>query len=192
MRKVRKSGKLVYGVGVNDAEHTVSVDGKYCIFYKTWNGMLERGYSEPFKLKHPTYADVRVCSEWHLFSNFKAWMELQDYEGKQLDKDLLIRGNKVYGPESCVFVSGLVNKFMTDRALDRGLYPLGVSDVQGSKKFRARCSRLGSGSDYLGVFNTPEEAHAAYKKHKAKLAVELAGIQTDPRISAALLARYVN
>lgn len=45
-----------------------------------------------------------VCEEWLTFSNFKRWMEQQDYEGKALDKDLLVSQNKTYSSETCVFV----------------------------------------------------------------------------------------
>ena len=127
-------GKLVYGVGVNDADYVVSinetvgyVDGKrkeklvwICPFYRTWKGMLGRGYSEKLKLKYPSYKDVTVCEEWHLFSTFRAWMDQQDWEGLQLDKDLLVKGNKIYSPETCLFVSGQVNNFVLERGASRG------------------------------------------------------------------------
>lgn len=189
MRKVRKSGKLVYGVGINDATYTIVPKGeKCCPFYQRWRGVLERCYSEKLKKKHPTYVDCAICEEWLLFSNFKAWMQEQDWEGKQLDKDLLVKGNKMYSPETCLFIPQSINKFMTDRVLRRGLYPLGVT-IEGGF-FKARCSNLGQGETYLGLFNTPEAAHIAYLKHKEKLSLELAEMQSDIRVKTALIERY--
>ncbi len=119
--------KLVYCVGTNDADYvvrqfeTIVVDGKQqqkrvrmCSFYRAWSGMLRRGYSAQYKEKHPTYKDVTVCKEWHLFSNFKKWMEEQPWEGMCLDKDLLVKGNKEYSPSTCAFVPNRVNTLLID------------------------------------------------------------------------------
>lgn len=123
---MRKRNKLVHGVGVNDANYPVvnysstnKITGKptqtICIFYNTWKAMLERCYSESLKRRRPSYIGCTVCEEWLLFSNFKVWMETQDWKGNQLDKDLLIEHNKVYSPETCLFLSREVNSFLTSR-----------------------------------------------------------------------------
>ena len=65
--------------------------------------------------RRPAYKDVVVRQEWLTFSNFKRWMEKQDWEGKQLDKDIIVLGNKVYSPETCAFVLGVTNGFITAR-----------------------------------------------------------------------------
>ncbi|MCX2693707.1 hypothetical protein OO256_22145 [Pseudomonas sp. DCB_CB] len=99
-----KALKLVYGVGANDADYQVclteTVSGRRrsvwtCPFYKAWTGMLERCYSEKFQIRNPTYQDCSASSDWLAFSSFRAWMSRQDHEGKHLDKDLLVPGNKV-------------------------------------------------------------------------------------------------
>ena len=109
-----KIGKLVYGVGINDAEYVVvkreevgNVDGKRkrktvwrCPFYKTWSSMLRRCYSTKYQERCPTYMGCSVSEEWHTFSVFRNWMESQDWQDTQLDKDLLVEGNKVYSPET--------------------------------------------------------------------------------------------
>ena len=58
----------------------------------------------------------------------------QDWEGLQLDKDLLVNGSKVYSRETCVFVSNQVNIFLTERGNDRGEWPIGVNWDNGVKK----------------------------------------------------------
>lgn len=190
-----KNSKLVYGVGVNHADYVVNsmVNGKrvMCPFYSTWKHMLKRCYSEKYKEKKPTYRDCVVCEEWKYFSNFKAWMETQDWQGKQLDKDLLFPGNKIYSPETCVFVSGMTNNFVLDHGNARGEFPIGVCWDKERGKFSAQCSNpFIKKQERLGRFNCPQEAHKAWLKRKRELAVEVAAIQTDERVAKAVIKRY--
>ncbi len=200
-----KKKKLVCGVGINDADYTVMKwetigyeNGKLkqklvwvCPFYRRWRNLLRRCYHQPTLAQQPTYIGCSVCEEWLTLSNFKAWMETQDWEGKELDKDILFLGNKVYGPETCAFVDQRVNSFLTDGNASRGKYMIGVSWDSVTNKFRATCSRAGK-SKYLGCFNTEIEAHQAWLKYKQELALELAAEQTDPRVAKALIDRYEN
>jgi hypothetical protein len=202
-----KDKKLVCGVGISDAGYVVKVteevgyiEGKrkrktvwVCPFYRAWTNMLMRAYSDEYKARQPTYEGVTVCEEWHTFSIFKAWMETQDWEGKQLDKDILFSGNKVYAPEACVFVSSLVNKFLVSRAAARGLYKIGVHWVESKRKFKAECSNpLSEKGDHIGMFLTEQEAHEAWLAKKLEYAHALAATQTDERVAKALIDRYEN
>ena len=84
-----------------------------CPYYMKWHGMLQRCHSVAYikKKKNPTYKDCWACDEWLLFSNFKAWMRAQEWEGKHIDKDLLITGNKKkYSPETSYFNFNLTIK----------------------------------------------------------------------------------
>ena len=187
--------RMVYGVGINDADYKVSPrgpDGKqiWCKTYCIWRAMLERCYSERKLLKRPTYRGCTVVNEWHKFSNFRAWVLSQDHEGKQLDKDLLDRSNKVYGPDHCVFVTCAVNNFMTEHKVTKGDWPVGVHWADADKVFIASCCVAGSGSQYLGCFDNPEDASKVYQKFKRKLAIQLASVQTDSRIAEAILKNY--
>ena len=200
--KVRKRNKLVFGVGVNDADYNVYehavVDGKdkivwTCPFYRTWKNMLVRCYSEKYQLKRPTYKGCSVCEEWLTFSNFKAWMEQQDWGSKHLDKDLLKEGNKLYCPDYCIFVDQMINSFVTDRVNARGEYMIGVDWNKASGKFRSQCrnpfTRKG---ETVGLFTNELEAHLAWKKRKHELACMLAESEycNDTRLAEALRTRY--
>ena len=155
--------------------------------------MLTRCYNEKHLVKNPSYKDCVVCEEWKRFSNFKAWMEIQDWEGKQLDKDLLIRGNKLYSPETCVFVSKVINSFITESGASRGQYPIGVKWDKNAKKFRVFCSNPFTGKqESLGYFSCPEESHKIWLKRKLELAKLLAEEQDDQRVAKALVDRYEN
>lgn len=199
--------KLVCGVGVNDVDYVVKVsetvgyiDGKQkhrlvwmCPFYLKWRDMLKRCYSTKLHDRQPTYIDCTVVEEWKTFSVFRAWMQQQDWEGNQLDKDLLFPGNKEYGPNACVFVSRVVNSFMTERDADRGEYPIGVSWHKSNNKFQARCNNpFTKKLEFLGYFTCPYEAHKVWLKRKQELAILLAAEQTDARIAEALISRYTN
>ncbi len=200
-----KPQKLVFGVGINDADYVTQknetigyVNGKrklkqvwVCPYYKAWKSMLVRCYSKKYQERKPTYKGCSVSAEWHSFSNFKAWMEKQDWEGKELDKDLLFKGNKVYSAETCVFVTPLVNTFTSDRGAARGEWLIGVCWDKDRKKFMSKCSNpFTKKIEKLGRFTSEQEAHNAWIKRKLELAHELAAIQTDPRVAKALIDRY--
>lgn len=185
----------LFGVGINDSDYNTQpyVDGKRvkCPFYSRWHCMLNRCYNELTLAKRPTYKDCTVCEEWLTFSNFKRWMAHQDWKGKDLDKDLLVTGNKVYSPETCVFVDRVVNNFLTDSAAARGNFPLGVYYNTYSRKFLAKVKNpFTKKQEHLGLFTCPNLAHLVWRKHKLKLALKLAATQSDHRVALALVERY--
>lgn len=202
-----KTKKLVCGVGVNDADYVTQkfetvgyVDGEQkqkrvwkCPYYQTWVDMLNRCYDTKLHERRPTYIGCSVSEEWKTFSNFKSWMEKQDWQGKQLDKDLLFKGNKVYSAEVCVFVSPMVNSFTIDSGASKGEWMIGVCWNKRANKFLAQCSNpFTKKLEYLGLFPCEQEAHNAWLKRKLEIAYELAAIQTDPRVAKALITRYTN
>ena len=199
--------RLVFGVGINDASYTVKksenlgvIDGKrrqkliwFCPYYYRWKNMITRCYSEQYHNKHPTYADCVVCEEWLTFSNFKVWMEKQDWEGKHLDKDLLVPGNKVYSSETCVFVSEGLNHFVQESGAIRGSCAIGVSWSAKSNKYVARVTNpFLNKAEYLGLFDRESDAFEAWLNRKRELAEGLAREQTDARVATALISRYDN
>ena len=192
-----RRAKKVHGVGVNDADYTVRpiVFGKQvvCPFYETWTHMLKRCYDPKYHAKRPTYIGCSVAPEWYSFMAFRAWMIERDWVGRELDKDLLIPGNKVYGPHTCVFIPHMLNSFMCDSAAARGEWPIGVGWNKKNGKFRARCRNPFSGKqEYLGYFTCPDAAHEAWRARKHELSLQLAAEQTDPRPAAALATRYMS
>lgn len=139
--------------------------------YYLWTRLLARAYNINYHDKFPTYKDVEVCKEWYNFQNFAEWCYSQkffntkDDNGRayQLDKDILVKGNKVYSPETCCFVPSEVNNLLLSSRANRGEYPLGVSRVRNIDKFGAYVR-----GRYSGTFNTPEEAFSKYKESKEK------------------------
>ena len=199
--------KSVKGVGINDADYRLNIwehlgreNGKQrqkliwrCPFYSVWMSMLDRCYSEKTLAKYPSYQDVYVCDEWLTFSNFKAWMERQDWEGKQLDKDVLIPRNNVYSAETCVFISELTNKFIEEGKPNGNNLPMGVSMVTQKKRiaYHAYCQQLGGEKrKYLGYYETVHDAHKAWLTEKRRLAKIVAEMQSDLRVVEAIIDRY--
>ena len=209
------SGKRrpLYGIGINDANYVVTkheyiggFDSKgkrkrriswRCPYYERWKSMLRRAYCIKSKISNPTYKDCIVCAEWLSFNNFRDWMVDQDWEDKELDKDLLKIGNKKYCPEYCVFIHKKVNSFTLDRLGARGKHLLGCCVSPSNKgRFLSRCNDpiRDNPRAYLGYYATEEEAHFVWKKCKHQYSCELANSQyvTDIRIREALLTRYQN
>ena len=109
----------------------------------------------------------------------------QDWEGKALDKDIIIPGNKRYSPESCAFVGSKLNSILNDHRSTRGKLPQGVGWLTGNKNFIAKVNHNGS-RVFIGMFDTKEEASAAYIKAKVKIILDSASEQTDIRIATGL------
>lgn len=197
---VRKRSKLIHGVGINDADYVTQRKFKdengvarveYCSFYQTWINMLKRCYSSSYQAIETTYIGCSVCEEWKRFSSFRRWMVSQKWEGMQLDKDHAYPGNKIYGPEFCVFIPQALNLFLNDQRRQRGDWPVGVSWSRRDKKFKAQCCDPFIGTNVcLGLFKCPDEAHEAWRRRKHRHALKYADMQTDPRIAEALRNRY--
>jgi len=146
----------------------VDVSGK---MYRSYAGMLKRCYGNDIPAN---YIDCEVCSEWKYIDNFSRWFDTQIVQDNwQLDKDLLVKGNTVYSPSTCVFLPKVINTFLTDRANHRGDYPIGVTYHERIDKYQASCCERGH-QNYLGVYKTAEEAFFVYKKEKERLAKVLA------------------
>ena len=179
----RARNKSVCGVGIYNHNAPVAVNGKTTRAYAAWHDMLVRCYDANLRKKFPTYADCSVVKEWRLFSNFNQWFTENYIEGYDLDKDILVPGNKVYGPDTCVFVSHALNSLLTDRGGCTGEHPLGVHFRKERQKYVARISTE-KGRVYLGSFPTPLEAHRAWQLAKADI---LESFPTDnPRVRKAL------
>tara|TARA_R110000850_G_scaffold273054_1_gene408794 strand:+ start:392 stop:1042 length:651 start_codon:yes stop_codon:yes gene_type:complete len=185
--------KPVFGIGINDANYVVqpTINGKriWCPFYAVWRNMIMRCYSAKFQEKHPTYRGCTVAVEWLTFSNFKIWMEKQDWVGKELDKDILIPGNKEYSPKSCLLVSQTINKLLNENLANRGCLPQGVSFKNSLDKYQSYCGVSGN-KKHLGYFTYISEAEYTYLKFKSSLIKELANKEeavSNPKLQAALL-----
>lgn len=157
---------LVYGVGFDSVGiHRKTIKRKHTRAYKSWGRMLERCYSEKWHNKHPSYLGCLVDERWHDFQVFAEWFEQNYIEGFELDKDILKKGNKVYSPETCLFIPKYINTLIKTDLVKANKLPRGIRENNG--KFEARCNIKGI-SKSIGRFNTSEEASTAYITIKEK------------------------
>lgn len=173
--------KIIYGVGINDADYEVykcrRVDGVMvvdwvCPYYSRWLDMIRRCYSSKQKSKQVNYKHCTTSEEWKTFSNFKAWMETQDWEGKQLDKDLKVSGNTVYSSQNCMFISAKLNSFIVKKPITE--LPMGVGKSTKTSKYLYRCRIImPSGREStLGTGDNPYKLHELWIRAK-KLNLEV-------------------
>ena len=151
--------------------------------YKIWNHMFQRCYNEKIRHKNVSYKDCTICEEWHNFQNFCKWYDENYYEingeRMEVDKDILIKGNKIYSPENCVLVPKIINGlfercFTTNRKL-----PLGVSYAQDRNKFQATCSNGNQKTIHLGFYSSIKESFYVYKVYKEQLIKQIADEYKD-------------
>ena len=166
-----------FGFGINDFPLLVAgrEDG-VLQSYQIWVSMLNRCYDTKYHDREPAYIGCSVCEDWRYFSRFDDWVrsERSGYKkGYQLDKDILVKGNKIYSPETCVFVPHEINSLFCTTRARRSELPIGVSRLK--DKYTAHCS-VGGKTKHLGSFSTPTEAFDAYKRFKEmrikKMAIE--------------------
>ena len=191
--KIGRPRTPIYGVGINDAPYLTSFIDEHgkehrCPFYSRWRSLLQRVLDPKAHKKHPTYAKCTIDPDWLIFSKFRAWMQSQDWQGKELDKDLRYQGNKHYGPDTCLFITQELNKLLCLRQNARGELPLGVNftTIHGKQYITASCSSRAKPKS-LGYFASVEDAAAAYKIAKLAYIKELAEEETDPIVKEALL-----
>jgi len=169
--------KSLCGVGyLGEGKYIANINGKHTRTYTIWKGMFDRCYNIKYQLRLPTYINCTVCEEWYNFQNFGKWYDENYYEIENhmmsLDKDILIKGNKIYSPETCIFVPQNINTLFIRHGIHRGKYPIGVT-IEG-KKFYASCKNHKGKRTRLGTHNTPEEAFDAYKKYKENIIKQVA------------------
>lgn len=182
---VRNRGYI--GVG----KYQSNINGKNTKEYDAWSHMFTRCYSEIYHSKYPTYIDCEVDEVWWNFQVFAEWYCNTGYYNTdyQLDKDLIVYGNKVYSPEACCVIPIDINIAIQDKKSNRTL-PTGVYK-RGNKYIVQVNSTLFKA--YIGSFNTIEEASSQYVKCKQNHILYLASTWRDKisPLAHASLVKYV-
>jgi hypothetical protein len=151
------------------------VNGKSvpCPKYALWGHILRRCY-RPYGYNAVTYKGVTVHPDWLFRSKFTEWLNSQpqnNWQELQIDKDLLVKGNKVYGPDTCCFLTNLENGVFRPLSSDR----LGCATFYkvGNRKKPWR-SRMCRNMDNIGYFSTKEEAEFVSMRESMPYVIEIA------------------
>lgn len=159
--------KTICNVGyVGEGKYkTTEPNGKLTRIYVTWHDLIIRCYDKDKRHLHPTYEDCEVCEEWHNFQNFAKWYTKNYYDiGKgrmHLDKDILIKGNRIYSPETCVFIPQRINMIFMGKPNKYNL-PSGISKTDNGR-YSTTYNTKG-----LGTYDTLEEALIPYNVAKVE------------------------
>lgn len=180
--------KRTFGVGyLGEGEYTFTdknnLDSKghaiKTVCFNYWQSMMYRCYSEKFQ-KKTAYIDCTVCEEWHNYQNFAKWFYENYYtvndEIMNLDKDIILKNNKIYSPTTCCFIPAIINKIFVKREKAKNFkVPIGLCQRNFRNKIKYSASIKKYNKDkYLGCFNTIEEAFNVYKAEKEKYIKEVA------------------
>ena len=134
----------VFGVGVVGTKYPSREGDRNTKECMLWCSMLQRCYSTTLKKKRPTYEGCEVSENFKSFEYFYEWCNKQvgfDNEGWHLDKDLLIKGNKVYSENVCVFIPSEINSLLIKRTASRGNHLIGVCWSKRDKAFLAKVNK---------------------------------------------------
>ena len=166
---------FVCGIGKVGIKYPAMINRQKTKEYASWSSMITRCYTQTIikgENHYRRYENAEVCKEWLLFENFYEWLHSQENFDKwilldkgAIDKDILIKGNKIYSPETCCLVPNYVNALFLKSDRIRGKYPIGVTYKTRDKVFEVQC-RLNGKEAYLGRCNTPEQGFLLYKKVK--------------------------
>lgn len=176
-RRVFNIGYL--GVG----KYKTCINKKKTTAYVTWQHIIQRCYHKENKYEFIPYKDCTVCDDWHNFQNFAEWFENNYYEIENetmcIDKDILVKDNKLYSPETCLIVPNRINCLILRNKLFRNGLPIGVSYDKSRNKYKAQCKDINCKNKFLGRYDTIEEAFSAYKYYKENLIKEVADMYKD-------------
>lgn len=166
--------RLTFGVGFMDV--VGDTKGGITEEYKFWIGMLRRCYDVEARQRYPTYSTSEVSQNFTKYSYFKEWCNNQvgfnerDSDGNTffLDKDILVKGNKLYSEYTCCFVPVEINNAFVKSNKSRGEYPIGVSLQKNINKYKWSVRRGKDLPAVTGFTLTVEDAFLQYKTEKEK------------------------
>lgn len=175
----------IYKNGIVGEKYEIKINNKYIKEFVTWKSMIRRCYDNNIKEKNPIYENVTCCKEWLYFPNFYDWLHSQEnfeqwLNGKlwAMDKDILVKGNKFYSPETCCLVPHNINNLFIKRNKARGHLPIGISYNNKKHMYDIQCNVNGI-EMYLGRIQDPIEGFYIYKNFKENLVKQIAQEEFD-------------
>lgn len=180
----------IFGVGyVGEGKYKCSKNGIHYAQYSVWYALLERCYKEATRKKYPSYEGCTVCEEWLNFQNFSQWYYDNIYDSgdggrMHIDKDILVKGNRIYSPDTCIMVPQRINMIFMNKTNKWNL----PSGIRMSKTGKYITSYNGK---HLGTIDRLEDAiyaHGTEKRRCIKEIVEEYEDKLPQKVREALLA----
>lgn len=176
--------KKTKGVGfIGEGKYTATIEGKHTDAYRRWAHMIRRCYSNEFKEKYSAYKNCTMSEDWLNFQNFAEWQNNNHYtisdEKMHLDKDILEKGNKIYSPETCIFVPHRINNLFIKSGVRKGSCPIGVHWAKSVEKYNAHCQDANLNYFNIGYFDNSNDAFLAYKHKKEEVIKQVADKYKD-------------
>lgn len=163
---------------LGEGKYKVKIDGKLTKQYQTWSDMIKRCFSEGQLKRNKSYIGCTVDEKWSNFQIFAKWMDENYYEvdGQRmnLDKDILIKNNKIYSSGTCCFAPQFINTLFIKCDKARGKLPIGVSFHKTSGKYIVNGSIR-----HKGLYDTSMDAFLVYKRVKESYIKEIADIYRE-------------
>lgn len=148
---------------LNKVSHSKKHGMTGTLIYNKWKGMKQRCYNSNYDF-YSAYGGrgIKVCDEWKDdFMQFYKDMGDVPFEGAELDR---INNDDDYKPSNCRWVSHEENSNNRRKYHNKTGYT-GVTYKPHLNKYQAQLYK-NKKFIYLGVYETAEEAHLAYKKAK--------------------------
>lgn len=144
---------------------------------RMYHNMYDRCYSKDYHERSPKYIGCTMCDEWlDDKENFYEWVRENFYEvdGErtvELDKDILVKGNKIYSPDTCIFAPQSINSYFEN---------LTREPVYSPKLGKYKMDIFIEGKTVnIGYYDTEEEAKEVYIKHKEASILAKADLYKD-------------
>lgn len=182
---------ILYGVGyMGVGKHKSKIKGVNVPHYSVWTGAIIRCYCPTRQAKRPSYIGCSISKNWLCYQNFAEWYTTHEScgLGYELDKDLVVKGNRIYSAETCTMIPREINLAIRTDRINVNDLPVGVFKTK-SGSYTAGTRTKGK-DFHIGTFSTPEEASAAYVIAKEAYVKELAlewKDKIEPRAFEALM-----
>ena len=156
----------IYNFGyIGEGKFTSYHKNIYYKIYKRWSDMIRRCY-DPLANHYNRYGGrgITVCEEWRNLQNYGIWEEENCIDSTYvLDKDILIKHNKVYSPQTCCFIPEPINMIFCNINDKKRNLPTGVS-----KKGKSYIAQIMINKEkvHLGSFDSILDAFNAYRVAK--------------------------
>lgn len=166
--EVRANGRVFKWKNTPNKDDSDEVKAFKRFAYKKWSHMMTRCYSEDYQSKMPTYRGCTVAEEWKDFDNFyEDFINIPNCSNRsyELDKDVLVKGNRIYSKDTCCMIPRKINSLLLKPKKATGL-PTGITRCGYNPKIYIATIYLDGKNKLLIRTTDLNQAFEVYKKAK--------------------------